>query len=102
MSSAAKLVLAYAFTGLCVLVWGLSFGNVIDRDLVPFAAVVTLVSGWASYRVSIDTHDWPQRGRATGVLFSWILVVVLAVGAMVPGNGCYTDWDGRSNPTVCP
>lgn len=102
MNSAVKVIAAYAAFGVAVLLWALSFGNVIDRDAVPFMAVISLALGWLAFHVSSGVEDWPNKGRATMYLFVWLFAVVTAIGIFVPGSGCYTDWDGRSNATICP
>lgn len=52
-----------------------------------------------------STQEVIERSRAKSMNTELILVVVLIVGTLFmlsfPDNGCYIDWDGFSNPTVC-
>lgn len=102
MTSQVKTIAAFIAVGVSVLLWALAFANIIDRDAVPMFAIITLGLGLLAWRVSENAYDWPDKGKASIYLFAWIFAVVVIIGMMAPGSGCYTDWDGRSNPTICP
>lgn len=39
--------------------------------------------------------------RDQGWQVAALFAAFLAIAALTPDDGCYVDWDGRSNPTVC-
>jgi uncharacterized membrane protein YfcA len=96
-----KLAIAYLACAACVCLWGLAFARVIDPDLVPFAAVMSLGSIWLAWHVAKGEDDTPDKRKLSMILIAWCFVVVLAVGLTAKGDGCFVDWDGRSNSTVC-
>ncbi len=100
-TEATKTIAAYIAVGVSVLLWALSFANVIDRDAVPMFAIITLGLGLLAWKVSENAHEWPERQKASVYLFAWIFFVVVALGVVMPNSDCYVDWDGRSNSTAC-
>ncbi len=101
MTSRVKTIASFVAVGISVLLWALAFADVIDREMVPVFAVITISLGWLAWRVSENAFDWPNKGKASVYLFVWIFAVVIVVGMTAPGGDCFTDWDGRSNSVVC-
>ena len=42
-----------------------------------------------------------ERLGAVIIIAVLVLLTALCGPRAKPGQSCYTDWDGRSNPTVC-
>ncbi|CAD7044677.1 hypothetical protein REJC140_03852 [Pseudorhizobium endolithicum] len=96
-----------------------------ERDFVSgfFEAFIAVILQWGGIAASFGGAFWAGTSvfrRTERHLLAWpagILIfaaVALSfqeIGASIPGVGwrleamqdssCYTDWDGRSNPTVC-
>jgi hypothetical protein len=57
--------------------------------LILFAAIIY---GLTRDKVTQKWGNW-LAGAAVAVLMAMVI--------SAPDDGCYVDWDGRSNPTVC-
>jgi hypothetical protein len=61
-------------------------------NLLPIAVFAAVIYGLTRDRVTQPLGRWLAGGA-----FAVLLITVISD----PDDGCYVDWDGRSNPTVC-
>ena len=66
--------------------------------LALIALLSCLITGFQAY------DNWENYRRKRAYAFGALTIALFVFGKVyMPGQGddCYTDWDGRSNPTVC-
>lgn len=61
-------------------------------NALPIAVFAVVIFGLTRDRVTQPWGRW-LAGAAVAVLLFTVI--------SSPDDGCFTDWDGRTNPTVC-